>query len=109
MRRISLRGRFLRQHPCRSGAQQADPARGKERSALPFIDPQILAPFEDLHEFQSAYSDVLTICPPAVTNHFSFGQVLPARLAAIQSAASTEGVGPRLAAGTLPTEWRESW
>src|SRR5882672_2219449 len=61
------------------------------------------------HVTRFGYSAVLTICPTAVTNHFSFGQVFPARLAAIQSATWTAGFGPRFAAGTPPTEWRESW
>src|SRR6267154_3568391 len=58
---------------------------------------------------QCGYSGVLTIWPVAVTNHFSLGAVLPARLATIQSATWTAGFGPRFAEGTPPTEWRESW
>src|SRR2546422_6347154 len=47
--------------------------------------------------------------PLASTNQRSLAKGLPERRAFIQSAAKTEGVGPRLVDGTLPTEWRESW
>src|SRR5258708_37781897 len=61
------------------------------------------------HVTRLGYSGVLTICPDAVTNHFSFGQVFPARLAAIQSATWTAGVGPTVAPGTPRTDGRGSW
>ncbi len=51
---------------------------------------------------------VFTTRPLASTNQRSLAKGLPERRAFIQSAARTEGVGPRLVDGRLPTEWRES-
>jgi len=51
---------------------------------------------------------VLLISPEPVTYHRSLMNGLPARRSTIQSAIRIGGNGPRLAAGTLPTEWRES-
>ncbi len=56
---------------------------------------------------ERGYSGVFTMRPVASTYHFSLGNGLPASVAAIQSAMSTGGNGPRFVAGTLPTEWRE--
>src|SRR6266702_6058846 len=46
--------------------------------------------------------------PLPSTYQRSLAKGLPERRALIQSATSTEGVGPRLADGAPPTEWRES-
>ncbi len=51
---------------------------------------------------------VLTIRPLASTYQRSLAKVLPCSRACIQSVSRIGGNGPRLAAGTLPTEWRES-
>src|SRR5262249_13215947 len=55
-----------------------------------------------------AVTGVFTTCPVACTNQRSLAIGLPARRATSQSATSTGGNGPRLAAGTLPTECRLS-
>src|SRR5262245_57703545 len=55
------------------------------------------------------YNGVLSICPFERTNQCSLANGLPASRSASQSAARIGGNGPRLAAGTLPTEWRDSW
>src|SRR5215468_12482549 len=52
---------------------------------------------------------VLVISPEPATYQCSLTNGLPASLSASQSASRTGGNGPRLAAGTLPTEWRDSW
>src|SRR5262249_40904672 len=57
----------------------------------------------------STYSGVLSICPFDRTNQCSFANGLPASRSANQSATRIGGNGPRLAAGTLPTECRDSW
>ena len=49
---------------------------------------------------------VLLISPELATYQRSLIKGLPASRSAIQSATRIGGNGPRLAAGTLPTEWR---
>ncbi len=53
---------------------------------------------------RAGYIAVLTMRPLASTYHFSLGKDVPFRVAAIQSAMTMGGKGPRFAAGTLPTE-----
>src|SRR5438445_10550329 len=64
---------------------------------------QFAAALIDLH----AYA-VFATRPFPSTYQRSLAKGLPERRALIQSATSTEGVGPRLADGAPPTEWRES-
>ncbi len=61
-----------------------------------------------LPDAERAHIGVVTMRPLASTYHRSLGKVLPSRVEAIQSAIRTGGNGPRFAAGTLPTECRES-
>ena len=52
---------------------------------------------------------VLVISPEPATYQCSLTNGLPASRSASQSASRIGGNGPKLAAGTLPTEWRDSW
>ena len=59
------------------------------------------------HEPRHAYSGFLSIWPFERTYQCSLGNGLPATRSASQSATRIGGNGPRFAAATLPTEWRE--
>ena len=56
----------------------------------------------------NSYNAVATIRPVASTNQRSLANGLPLSLAINQSATRVGGKGPKLAAGTLPTECRLS-
>jgi hypothetical protein len=58
--------------------------------------------------YRSYFNGVLRILPLGWTTHFSLAKGLPFNVAIIQSATKVGGNGPRLAEGTLPTEWRDS-
>src|ERR1700738_75823 len=91
--------------------------RSAQRSGAALIrDPESIDPGSAAHHFvlrcareaSLSHSGVFSICPLDVTYHFSLANGLPAKRSAIQSATRIGGNGPRLADGTLPTEWRDS-